>query len=120
MESGLVSEAVCKAFSGGTSLSDLLSCCFSRSGKPSEHEPDHRHKDPGFFTAGKHFVVLAEPTPGGKPGECSFHYPPPFEDVEADFSGSSPNRSPHPSVPRRRAGRSMDAPQFPQPSQTSL
>jgi len=48
-----------------------------------EHEPDHGKADPGFFTAGKQFIVLGEPTPRGEPGECSFHNPPPFEDMEA-------------------------------------
>jgi hypothetical protein len=65
------------------SISDLLSCCLSRTGKPSEHETDHRHVDPGFFAALKHFVVLGEPTPGGEPREGSLHDPSPFEDVEA-------------------------------------
>lgn len=54
-----------------------------RSGKPSEHEPDHGDIDPGFFTAGKHFVVLGQAAPGGEPGDGALHNPTPFEDMEA-------------------------------------
>ena len=54
-----------------------------RSGKPSEHEPDHGRQDPGFFTAGKHFIVFGKPTPSRKPGECPLHNPTPFEHMEA-------------------------------------
>ena len=48
-----------------------------------EHEPDHGHVHPGFFTAREYFVVLGEPTPRGEPGEGSLGNPTPFEHVEA-------------------------------------
>ena len=49
----------------------------------SEHDADHGDVDPGFFTAGKHFVVFGEPAPRGKPGKRALHDPAPFEDMEA-------------------------------------
>ncbi len=54
-----------------------------RSGKPSEHEPDHGKVDPGCFAAGKHFVVLGQAAPSGEPGDGALHNPAPFEDMEA-------------------------------------
>jgi hypothetical protein len=38
----------------------------------SEHDADHGDVDPGFFTAGKHFVVFGEPAPRGKPSEIEY------------------------------------------------
>jgi len=49
----------------------------------SEHDADHGDGDPGFLTAGKHFVVFGEPAPGRKPRERALHDPTPFEDMEA-------------------------------------
>jgi hypothetical protein len=49
----------------------------------SQHDADHGQVDPGFFTAGEHFVVLGESTPGGKPGERALHDPSPFEHMKA-------------------------------------
>src|SRR5260370_33611215 len=48
-----------------------------------EHESDHGKADPGFFTAGKQLIVLGESTPGGEPGEGSFHNPRTFQHVGA-------------------------------------
>jgi hypothetical protein len=49
----------------------------------SEHDADHGDVDPGFFTAGKHFVVFGEPAPGRKPGQRALHDPAPLEHMEA-------------------------------------
>jgi hypothetical protein len=49
----------------------------------SEHDADHGHVDPGFFTTRKHFIVLGQPTPRGEPRERALHDPAPFEDMEA-------------------------------------
>src|SRR5713101_2009104 len=51
--------------------------------QPPEHDADHGHVNPGFFTAGEQLIVFGEPTPRGEPGEGSLHNPAPFEHVEA-------------------------------------
>ncbi len=50
-----------------------------------EHDVDHGDVDPGFFAAGKHFIVLGKPAPSGKPRERALHDPTPFEDMEASW-----------------------------------
>ena len=41
----------------------------------SEHETNHRDENPGFFTAGEHFIVFGEPAPSRKPGESALDNP---------------------------------------------
>src|SRR6266849_1820121 len=48
-----------------------------------DHEPDHGKVDPGFLTAGEHFIVLGKSAPGGEPGKSSLDNPAPFENVKA-------------------------------------
>jgi hypothetical protein len=67
----LASQRLCEKASGAT-LSQA-----------SEHDAAHGEVNPGFFTAGKDFVVLGESTPGGKPGERALDDPAPCEHVEA-------------------------------------
>ncbi len=49
----------------------------------SQHDADHGQIDPGFFTAGEHFIVLGKPAPRGKPRERALHDPTPLEHVKA-------------------------------------
>ncbi len=49
----------------------------------AQHETDHGQVDPGLFTAGEHFIIFAEPAPGGKPGEGPLDDPASFEHMKA-------------------------------------
>src|SRR5260370_3393596 len=89
-----LSPGVCLGRAGERSWPPTQRLCAKASGgilsQASEHDADHGDVDPGFFTAGKHFVVFGEPAPGGQPGKRALHDPAPFEDVEAAGSDLLP------------------------------
>ncbi len=56
----------------------------------SEHETDHGDENPGFFTAGEHFIVFGEPAPGGEPGEGALDNPAVWKHLKAAGSDLFP------------------------------
>jgi hypothetical protein len=85
----------------------------------SQHDANHGHVNPGFFTAGKHLVVFGEPTKGAKARRRCARQSSGGEAHESRWVGSAPNRSPHLLEPRRLASHSRDVPQSRHPSPAS-
>ena len=48
-----------------------------------QHETDHSDENPGFFTAGEHFIVFGEPSPCRKPGESALDNPSMWKHMKA-------------------------------------
>ena len=87
--------------------------------QPPEHDADHGHVNPGFFTAGEQLIIFGEPTPRGEPGEGSLHNPAPFEHVEATGADLLPIDDGVLWCPDAALAAKGDAPQPPPPSRMS-